>query len=152
MVNQQSVLKKQGIFYRAVPMIITVVFFFMVAPFEQLSLFQALNPLLVLTGLVLFIDGIVLFFEMFRNLPDANNHAGAKTGAYLFGIMGIILLALGIGSLTGYYDAFDDLNNYEITLLLTVVLGITIIIQYVSIHPILFMGKRNASHAIRTGM
>ena len=151
MVNQQSVLKKQGIFYRAVPMIITTVFFFLVVPLEQFSGFQALSPLLVLTGLILFIDGIVLFFEMFRNLPDAGNHAGAKTGAYLFGIMGIILLALGIGSLTGYFDPFDNLGNYEVTLLLTVVLGITMIIQYISIHPILFMGKRNASHAIKTG-
>lgn len=150
MVNQQSILKKQGIFYRAVPLIITTIFFFMIAPIEQLSFFQALNPLLIFVGTILFIDGIVLFFEMFRNLPDASNHAGAKTGAYLFGIMGIILLVIGTGSITGFYDPFASMGSDAITLLLSAVLGITIIIQYISIHPILFQGKRNLSHAIRT--
>jgi len=152
LVDQIALLKKKGIFYRAVPLIFTTLFFFMVAPLEQLAPFQALNPLLVFVGTLLFIDGIILFIEFARNLPDAGNHTGAKTGAYIFLIMAIILVAFGIGSITGFYDPFDDISNYEITLLLTAILGITALIQYVSIHPIIFMGKRNASHAIRTSM
>lgn len=122
----------------------------MVAPIPQLQVFQALSPLLIFTGTILFIDGIVLIFEFFRNLPDAGNHLGAKSGAYMFLTMGIIVLAFGVGSLTGFYDPFAHATgNIEITLLLAVILGLTAIVQYTSVHPFLFSKKKNLSHMIR---
>ena len=152
MPNQTNVLLKKDTFYRAVPLILTTIFFFMVAPIPQLEIFQALSPLLIFTGTILLIDGIVLIFEFFRNLPDAGNHLGAKSGAYMFLVMGMIVLAFGVGSITGFYDPFANVqSNYEITLLLTAVLGLTAMVQYVSVHPFLFTKKKSFAHMARSG-
>ena len=155
MPNQLNIIKKKDIFYRAVPLILTTIFLLLSLGnlgIDELSMLSALNPLLVLVGTILFIDGIVLIFEFFRNLPDAGNHLGAKSGAYMFLGMGIIVIAFGIGSITGFYDPFTgSQNNYEITLLLVAVLGLTAIVQYISVHPFLFTNKRSASHMIRSG-
>ena len=150
MPNQLDVLLKKDTFYRAVPLILTTIFFLMVAPIPQLQIFQALSPLLIFTGTVLLIDGIILIFEFFRNLPDAGNHIGAKTGAYMFLVMGVVVLAFGVGSITGFYDPFENVqSNAELTVLLAVVLGLTAVVQYTSVHPFLFTKKRSLAHQLR---
>ena len=144
-----GVLQKKDFLYRSIPLVITALFFFMIAPIPQLAFMRNVEPVMLFAGTILFVDGIILIVEMFRNLPDAGNHMGAKTGAYLFGIMGAIVLIFAVAIITDQYNPFDNMGENAIILTLTAILGITAIVQYASIHPMLFHGKKNLAKVIR---
>jgi hypothetical protein len=150
MVDQISVLAKKDVLYRSVPLVFTAIFFLMIAPIPQLQFIRNVDPVVIFSGTLLFVDGLILIVEMFRNLPDARNHLGAKTGAYLFGIMGIIVFAFGFVSITGLYDPFIDTDATTTNLTLTAILGITSIVMYSSVHPMIFHGKRNLASLVRS--
>ncbi len=150
MVNQSKVLLNQDIMYRAIPLTVTIVLFLMIAPIPALSFMRNIDPVLMLAGLILFIDAVVLLVEFFRNLPDAGSHNGAKTGAYMFLVMSIILFIFG--GATMFFDDYNPFANAsgDITnLTLTAILGITALVMYTSVHPLLFTKSNTLAHAIR---
>lgn len=151
MVDQLSLLAKKDILYRLIPLVFTTLFFLMIAPIQQLQFIRNADPVLTFSGTLLLIVGLIFIIEFFRNLPDAKSHAGAKSGALLFLVMGIITMIFGVLAISELYDPFTNagVENAE-NLLLTALLGLSSLILFVAIVPLLH-GKKSLAHAIRTG-
>ena len=142
-----KLLQKKFILMKSVLLVFSVLFFLMIAPIPQLEVIRNIDPVLLWSGSLLLFVGLVLLIEFFRNLPDAGNHTGAKTGAYMFLVLGVIALLYGILTFTGTYNAFEfagttDIPNFGLTILL----GIVSAILYASIHPEIFHHKTLAKH------
>ena len=149
MVNQISFIVKKDILFRAVPLIFTVIFFLQIAPFPQLQFMRNVEPIQVWSGTLLLINGFVMVIEYFRNLPDAGNHLGAKSGAYIFLIMGIIAFLFGFATTTGLYDPFANASETVVNTTLTILLGLSAVILYASVHPSLFHQKHTLAKLLR---
>ena len=149
MVNQISVIASKDLLYRSVPLVFTLLFFMQIAPFKELYFMRNVEPVLLWSGTLLLIDGFVMLVEFFRNLPDTGNHLGAKSGAYIFLVMGLIAFVFGIASLTGLYDPLADMSPSVANTTLTILLGLSTIILYASVHPSIFHQKRNLAHLLR---
>ena len=121
----------------------------MIIPIDDLGFIQNANLGILLVSTILFIDGILLIVEGFRNLPDAGSKV-AKTGAMFFFAIGAGILLFGITVFTGNYDPFDNKSDIEIITVLSVLLGITVFIQFVAIFP-LFFHKKNLAHLAKSG-
>lgn len=149
MVNQLTVIASKDLLYRAVPLVFTLLFFLQIAPFKELYFMRNIEPVQLWSGTLLFIDGFVMIVEFFRNLPDAGNHLGAKSGAYIFLIMGIIAFGFGFASVTGLYDPLASMSEPVSNTTLTILLGLSSVILYASVHPSIFHQKRNLAKLIR---
>jgi len=68
---------------------------------------------------------------------------------FFFGI-GVAILIFGITIFTGNYDPFENKSDIEIITILSVLLGVTVFIQFVAIFP-LFFHKRNLGHLAKSG-
>ena len=55
----------------------------------------------------------------------------------------------GIASLTGLYDPLADMSPSVANTTLTILLGLSTIILYASVHPSIFHQKRNLAHLLR---
>ena len=117
-------------------LIFTVAFFLQIAPIEQLEPIRNIEPIVLWSGLLLLFVGGVFIVEFVRNLPDAGNHAGAKTGAYMFLVLSIITLLYGALTFSGVFNPFENAGSTDIPNFgLSILLGIVSIILYASIHP-----------------
>ncbi len=149
MVNQNNILLDKSILFRAVPLVFTVLFFVQIAPIPQLQFIHNAEPIVLWSSTLLFIVGLVFIVEFFRNLPDTGNHNGAKTGAYMFLVMGLIAFGFGFADIAGIYDPFSN-NNDTLNLLLSLLLGLSSIILYISLHPSIFHRKRTLAQLVRS--
>ena len=149
MPNQITILARKDLLFRAVPLLFTVIFFLQIAPIPQLQFMRNVDPIQIWSSTLLLVDGFVLVIEFFRNLPDVGNHLGAKSGAYIFLIMGIIAFLFGIFTLSGIYDPFANTSEAVTNTTLTIMLGLTSVIMYASVHPALFHQKKNLAKLIR---
>jgi CDP-diglyceride synthetase len=134
--------------YRATPFILTSILLIMILPFKELSSIQNMNVGLIVVSTILFIDGILLIIEGFRNLPDAGSRI-AKTGAMFFFIVGVGVLIFGISVFTEY-NPFENKTSIEIVTILSIILGITVLVQFTAIFPFIFQ-KRNLAHLLKSG-
>ena len=107
-----------------------------------------MNVGLIVVSTILFIDGILLIIEGFRNLPDAGSRI-AKTGAMFFFIVGVGVLIFGISVFTEY-NPFENKTSIEIVTILSIILGITVLVQFTAIFPFIFQ-KRNLAHLLKSG-
>ena len=146
--NQSSNQLHKELVYRATPFILTSILLLMILPFKELSFIQNMNVGLIVISAILFIDGILLIIEGFRNLPDAGSKV-AKTGAMFFFIVGAGVLLFG-GSIFTEYNPFENKTSIEIVTILSVILGITVLVQFTAIFP-LFFHKRNLGHLVKSG-
>lgn len=149
MPNQNSAKLYKELAYRATPFVLTSIILLMIIPIDDLGFIQNANLGILLVSTILFIDGILLIVEGFRNLPDAGSKV-AKTGAMFFFAIGAGILLFGITVFTGNYDPFDNKSDIEIITVLSVLLGITVFIQFVAIFP-LFFHKKNLAHLAKSG-
>ena len=134
--------------YRATPFILTSILLIMILPFKELSSIQNMNVGQIVVSTILFIDGILLIIEGFRNLPDAGSRI-AKTGAMFFFIVGVGVLIFGISVFTEY-NPFENKTSIEIVTILSIILGITVLVQFTAIFPFIFQ-KRNLAHLLKSG-
>ena len=148
-INQNSAKLYKELAYRATPFVLTSIILLMILPIDELGFIQNANLGILLVSTILFIDGILLIVEGFRNLPDAGSKV-AKTGAMFFFAIGAGILLFGITVFTGNYDPFDNKSDIEIITILSVLLGITVFIQFVAIFP-LFFHKKNLAHLTKSG-
>ena len=148
MTNQSSNQLHKELVYRATPFILTSILLIMILPIKELSSIQNMNVGLIVVSAILFIDGILLIIEGFRNLPDAGSKV-AKTGAIFFFIVGAGVLLFG-GSIFTEYNPFENKTSIEIVTILSVILGITVLVQFTAIFP-LFFHKRNLGHLVKSG-
>ena len=148
MTNQSSNQLHKELVYRATPFILTSILLIMILPIKELSSIQNMNVGLIVISAILFIDGVLLIIEGFRNLPDAGSKV-AKTGAIFFFIVGAGVLIFG-GSIFTEYNPFENKTSIEIVTILSVILGITVLVQFTAIFP-LFFHKRNLGHLVKSG-
>ena len=148
MTNQSSNQLHKELVYRATPFILTSILLIMILPIKELSSIQNMNVGLIVVSAILFIDGVLLIIEGFRNLPDAGSKV-AKTGAIFFFIVGAGVLIFG-GSIFTEYNPFENKTSIEIVTILSVILGITVLVQFTAIFP-LFFHKRNLGHLVKSG-
>jgi hypothetical protein len=148
MPNQSSNQLHKELVYRATPFILTSILLIMILPIKELSSIQNMNVGLIVISAILFIDGVLLIIEGFRNLPDAGSKV-AKTGAIFFFIVGAGVLIFG-GSIFTEYNPFENKTSIEIVTILSVILGITVLVQFTAIFP-LFFHKRNLGHLVKSG-
>ena len=146
--NQSSNQLHKELVYRATPFILTSILLIMILPIKELSSIQNMNVGLIVVSAILFIDGVLLIIEGFRNLPDAGSKV-AKTGAIFFFIVGAGVLIFG-GSIFTEYNPFENKTSIEIVTILSVILGITVLVQFTAIFP-LFFHKRNLGHLVKSG-
>ena len=146
--NQSSNQLHKELVYRATPFILTSILLIMILPIKELSSIQNMNVGLIVISAILFIDGVLLIIEGFRNLPDAGSKV-AKTGAIFFFIVGAGVLIFG-GSIFTEYNPFENKTSIEIVTILSVILGITVLVQFTAIFP-LFFHKRNLGHLVKSG-
>lgn len=146
--NQSSNQLHKELVYRATPFILTSILLIMILPFKELSSIQNMNVGLIVVSTILFIDGILLIIEGFRNLPDAGSRI-AKTGAMFFFIVGVGVLIFGISVFTEY-NPFENKTSIEIVTILSIILGITVLVQFTAIFPFIFQ-KRNLAHLLKSG-
>ncbi len=149
MANQSSAKLRKELAYRATPFVFTSIFLLMILPFKELGIIQNMSVGILFASVILFIDGILLVIEGFRNMPDAGSSV-AKTGAIFFFVIGAGLLLFGGAIFSGNYDPFVNQSNIEIAVVLSVLLGLTILIQLLAIFP-LFFHKRNLAHLAKSG-
>ena len=147
--NQSSNQLHKELVYRATPFILTSILLIMILPIKELSSIQNMNVGLIVVSAILFIDGILLIIEGFRNLPDAGSKV-AKTGAIFFFIVGAGVLLFGLTLITDTYNPFENKTSIEIVTILSVILGITVLVQFTAIFP-LFFHKRNLGHLVKSG-
>ena len=148
MPNQSSNQLHKELVYRATPFILTSILLIMILPIKELSSIQNMNVGLIVISAILFIDGVLLIIEGFRNLPDAGSKV-AKTGAIFFFIVGAGVLLFG-GSIFTEYNPFENKTSIEIVTILSVILGITVLVQFTAIVPFAFFHKRNLAHLAKS--
>ena len=149
MPNQNSAKLYKELAYRATPFVLTSIILLMILPIDELGFIQNANLGILLVSTILFIDGILLIVEGFRNLPDVGSKI-AKTGAMFFFAIGAGILLFGITIFTGTYDPFENKSDIEIITVLSVLLGVTVFIQFVAIFP-LFFHKKNLAELVKSG-
>ena len=140
---------RKELIYRIIPFVLTSIILLMILPIDELEFIQSMNLGILLASTILLIDGILLIVEGVRNLPDSGTKV-AKTGAVFFFAIGAGILLFGITVFTGNYDPFDNKSDIEIITVLSVLLGITVFIQFVAIFP-LFFHKKNLAHLTKSG-
>ena len=136
--------------YRTIPFVLTTIILLMILPIDELGFIQNMNLGILLASTILFIDGILLIVEGFRNLPDSGTKV-AKTGAMFFFVIGAGILVFGLTIFTGNYDPFENKNSLEIATILSILLGITALIQFVAFAPFAIFHKRNLAHLMKSG-
>jgi len=149
LVNQSSNRLHKELVYRATPFVLTSILLLMIIPIKEISFIQNMNVGLIVITAILFIDGILLIIEGFRNLPDAGSKI-AKTGAMFFFIVGAGVLLFGLTLITDTYNPFENKTSFEIVTILSVILGITVLVQFTAIFPFLFQ-KKNLAHLLKSG-
>ena len=140
---------RKELIYRTIPFVLTTIILLMILPIDELEFIQSMNLGILLASTILLIDGILLIVEGFRNLPDVGSKI-AKTGAMFFFAIGAGILLFGITIFTGTYDPFENKSDIEIITVLSVLLGVTVFIQFVAIFP-LFFHKKNLAHLAKSG-
>ncbi len=141
---------RKELIYRIIPFVLTSIILLMILPIDELGFIQNMNLGVLLVSTILLIDGILLIVEGVRNLPDVGSK-GAKTGAIIFFVIGGGILIFGIGIITGEYDPFENKNDIEIITVLSVLLGVTVLIQFIAFAPFAIFHKRNLAHLIKSG-
>ena len=138
MSSQGKLLLKKDILLKLIPLVFVSLFFIQIAPIEQFSFISNVDFVHAWSGILLLFVGGIFFIEYLRNKPDTGNSKKAKTGAYMFLGIAFITLGYGIATLTGFFDPMQYAGDSEILNLgLTIILGISALLLYASVHPTL---------------
>jgi len=150
MPNQTSAMLRKELIYRIIPFVLTSIILLMILPIDELEFIQSMNLGILLASTILLIDGILLIVEGVRNLPDSGTKV-AKTGAVFFFAIGAGILVFGIAIFSGEYDPFENKSDVEIITILSVLLGVTVLIQFIAFVPFAIFHKRNLAHLMKSG-
>ena len=141
---------RKELIYRIIPFVLTSIILLMILPIDELEFIQSMNLGILLASTILLIDGILLIVEGVRNLPDSGTKV-AKTGAVFFFAIGAGILVFGIAIFSGEYDPFENKSDVEIITILSVLLGATVLIQFIAFAPFAIFHKRNLAHLMKSG-
>ena len=119
---------RKELIYRTIPFVLTTIILLMILPIDELEFIQSMN-----LGILLDVGSKI-----------------AKTGAMFFFAIGAGILLFGITIFTGTYDPFENKSDIEIITVLSVLLGVTVFIQFVAIFP-LFFHKKNLAELVKSG-
>lgn len=144
-----EILQKKSILYKLVLLVLNLILFFYLLPIAELNTLRMINPLVLLTSTIIFLTGIALLIEFFRNWSDAKEHNGARSGSAPFLIMGIALFLFGIAYFFGGYNIYAGAGQENaLNVVLVILLGGASVVLYYGAHPEIFHGKTIA-RAIR---
>lgn len=135
---------------KLIPLVFTLVLFFILLPIAQFDTLRQADPLVIFTSIILFVAGIVLLIDFVRNLNDAKSHHGAISGSIPFLVMGIALFLYGFAELFGLYNIYIGAGQETaLNIILVILLGGASAVLYYGAHPEIFHRKTIAK-AIRT--
>ena len=144
------IIQDKAIMMKLVPLVFTLVLFFILLPVAQLDTLRAVDPIVIFTSIILFIAGIVLLIEFARNWNDAKQHNGAKSGAITFLVTGIAIFLFGLVELFGQYNIYENAGKENaLNIVLVILLGIASIMLYAGAHPEI-RHRKTLAKAIRT--
>lgn len=145
-----QILQEKAIMLKLVPLVFTLILFFYMIPIAQLDTLREKDPLVVFTSTILFVAGIAIMIDFYRQWSDAKAHNGARGGAITYLVIGITLLVFGGANFTEIYDVFDLAGqDTALNIILTILLGATSVTLYVHVHPEI-RRRKTLAHTVRT--
>jgi hypothetical protein len=140
--SANSLAMKREIILKMIPLALVTLFFIQIAPVDQFSIISNVDFVHAWSGVLLLFVGLIFLIEYFKNKPDAGHSKKAKSGAYMFLGISVITRIYGGATLFGFFDPMANAGNSEILNLgLTIILGISALLLYASVHPTIITHK-----------
>lgn len=145
MVDQATVIARRSIALKLFGLVLIIIAIANTLQVEALAGFQQISLEIKFYSAVTMFAGLILIIEGLRNLPVAKDHFGAKTGAYIFLVLGVITIIFGTSIMMSFVDV-DNLGQWGF--LYDGLLGFAGLMLFIAVLPEIINGKLIA-HQLR---